>query len=35
MPWCGCGILFKLEMSILFYNFGGIGGILDKDMVAI
>jgi hypothetical protein len=35
MPQCGCGIFFKLKNSILFNDFGGICGILERDIVAI
>jgi hypothetical protein len=35
MPRCGFGVFFELKMSILFYDFGGICGRLDRDMVAI
>jgi hypothetical protein len=35
MPRCGSGIFFKLKKPILFNDFGGICGRLDKDMVAI
>jgi hypothetical protein len=35
MPRCGCGVFFELKKSILFDDFGGICGGLDRDMVAI
>jgi hypothetical protein len=35
MPRCGCGVFFELKKSILFDEFGGICGRLDRDMVAI
>jgi hypothetical protein len=35
MSWFGCGIFFELENPIIFDEFGGIGGRLDRDMVAI
>jgi hypothetical protein len=35
MPWCGCGVFIKLKKSILFNDFCGICGRLDRDMVAI
>jgi hypothetical protein len=35
MPWCGCGIFFELKKSILFDDFDGIYGRLDRDMVPI
>jgi hypothetical protein len=35
MPWCGCGVFFKLKKPILFNEFGGIFGRFDRDMVAI
>jgi hypothetical protein len=35
MPWCGGGVFFELKKSILFYDFGGVCGRLDMDMVAI
>jgi hypothetical protein len=35
MPWCGCGVFFKLKKPILFYDFGGICGRLDRDKVLL
>jgi hypothetical protein len=35
MPQCGGGVFFELKNPILFNDFGGIGGRLGRDMVAI
>jgi hypothetical protein len=35
MPWCGCGVFFKLKKPILFDDFGGICDRLDRDTVVV
>jgi hypothetical protein len=35
MSWGSSSIFFELKETILFYNLSGIGGRLDRDLMAI